>query len=478
METTMSASQALSDSTVDAKRLLAKGLAARLHQGNTGAPPGAAAVPVPGNTNRTASIANLPAEVYDVSLFPERKVMENMMGYLQGLGVKNHYFCRHTDVSRELMTVEGRECINYSGYNYLGIGGNQRVADAVKSAVDQYGASASASRIVAGNTDLHETLEAEMAEFLGTEACVVSVGGYQTNVTTIGYLCDRNDLILHDELVHNSIMTGCVLSGARRVPFPHNDYAALESLLRENRLNHRRVLIVTEGVYSMDGDIPDIARLVRLKKEYKALLMVDEAHSLGVIGATGRGVIEHFDLAPGDIDILMGTLSKTFASCGGFIAGRRELIDILKYFAPGLVLYSAGISPVSTAAALAALRVLRQEPARVEKLRENARFFVERARAAGLDTGLSRGSAVVPVMLHDDDLALRVVDRLMEQDGICVHAMLYPSVPKGAARLRFFLSAAHTHEQLAYTVDRLAARIAGREVREAVLTSRLPRVGG
>jgi 8-amino-7-oxononanoate synthase len=464
METPMSVSQALSNPAVDAKRLLAKGLAARLGPSGGGAFAGNAAKPAPGTvaTPRTASIADLPADVWDVRQFPERKVMEDMGRYFEAHGVKNHYFCRHTDVSREIMTVEGSECLNYSGYNYLGIGGDPRVANAVKAAVDQYGASASASRIVAGNTDLHETLEAEMAEFLGAEACVVSVGGYQTNVTTIGYLCDRSDLILHDELVHNSIMTGCVLSGARRVPFPHNDYAALETLLRENRMNHRRILIVTEGVYSMDGDIPDIARLVQLKKDYKALLMVDEAHSLGVIGATGRGVAEHFNLAPGDIDILMGTLSKTFASCGGFIAGRRELIDILKYFAPGLVLYSAGISPVSTAAALAALRVLRQEPERTEKLRRNAHFFIERARAAGLDTGLSDGSAVVPIVLHDDDLALRVVDQLMEHDAICVHAMLYPSVPKGAARLRFFLSAAHTQEQLAYTIDRLAARIAGR----------------
>jgi 8-amino-7-oxononanoate synthase len=459
----MSASQGLSNPAVDAKRLLAKGLAARLGRTGGGAFAGTAAIAAPGNTNRTASVADLPAEVYDVRQFPERKVMEDMGRYFAAHGVKNHYFCRHTDVSGEVMTVEGRKCLNYSGYNYLGIGGDLRVANAVKAAVDQYGASASASRIVAGNTDLHETLEAEMAEFLGAEACVVSVGGYQTNVTTIGYLCDRNDLILHDELVHNSIMTGCVLSGARRVPFPHNDYAALETLLRENRINHRRVLIITEGVYSMDGDVPDIGRLVELKKQYKALLMVDEAHSLGVIGATGRGVAEHFNLAPGDIDILMGTLSKTFASCGGFIAGRRELIDILKYFAPGLVLYSAGISPISTAAALAALRVLRDEPERAERLRENARFFIERARAAGLDTGLSQGSAVVPVVLHDDDLALRVVDQLMEHDAICVHAMLYPSVPKGAARLRFFLSAAHTQEQLAYTVDRLAARMAGRD---------------
>jgi 8-amino-7-oxononanoate synthase len=440
--------------------LLAKRLAARLRTRDDGTE-----APPKNGPARPASIAALPEEVYDVRQFPEHKVMDEMARYFEAHGVKNHYFCRHSDVSRETMTVEGRACLNYSGYNYLGIGGDRRVSDAVKSAVDQYGASASASRIVAGNTDLHETLEAEMADFLGTEACVVSVGGYQTNVTTIGYLCDRNDLILHDELVHNSIMTGCVLSGARRVPFPHNDYAALENLLRENRLNYRRVLIITEGVYSMDGDIPDIARLVELKKAYKALLMVDEAHSLGVVGATGRGVAEHFGLAPGDIDILMGTLSKTFASCGGFIAGRAELIDILKYFAPGLVLYSAGISPVSTAAALASLRVLRGEPERVALLRENAAFFISRARENGLDTGLSDGSAVVPIVLRDDDLALRVVDQLMEQDGICVHAMLHPSVPKGMARLRFFLSSAHTQDQLAYTIERLAARIAGKQGR-------------
>jgi 8-amino-7-oxononanoate synthase len=453
----MSNIQVLAETNTNASRLLAKGLAAGLRGGEAATPQ-----PPVGGGKRANSIASLPEEVYDVSKFPEHRAIEAMGRHLDSLAVGNHYFCRHTDVSRETMMVEGRQRLNYSGYNYLGIGGDRRISEAVKSAVDQYGASASASRIVAGNTDLHETLEAELADFLGAEACVVSVGGYQTNVTTVGYLCDRNDLILHDELVHNSIMTGCVLSGARRIPFPHNDCAALETLLRENRLNYRRVLIVTEGVYSMDGDIPDINRLVELKKAYKALLMVDEAHSIGVIGATGRGVAEHFGLLDGDIDILMGTLSKTFASCGGFIAGRRELIDILKYFAPGLVLYSAGISPISTAAALASLRVLREEPQRVSLLRDNARFFVARARAAGLDTGLSEGSAVVPVVLGDDDLALRVVDRLMEEDAICVHAMLYPSVPKGAARLRFFLNSAHNRSQLAYTVDRVAAQVAGR----------------
>jgi 8-amino-7-oxononanoate synthase len=233
----------------------------------------------------------------------------------------------------------------------------------------------------------------------------------------------------------------------------------LEALLKENRLSYRRVLIVTEGVYSMDGDIPDIARVIRLKKAYKALLMVDEAHSLGVIGATGAGVTEYCQIPHGSIDILMGTLSKTFASCGGFIAGRKELIDVLKYQAPGLVLYSAGLSPPNTAAALAALRILRQEPQRVEKLRDNARVFLSAARQAGLDTGMSHDSAVVPVILRDSDLALQLVHHLMGEDGICVHAMLYPSVPRDMVRLRFFLSSTHTKQQLAYTVERVAAHL-------------------
>jgi 8-amino-7-oxononanoate synthase len=438
----------------DTKRLLARGLVTDLisrerNQTNNG------------SVQRAHSLDSLPPEVYDVSKFPEQQTIAEMGKYFEGHNLKNNYFCCHTDVSRDTVTVEGRLHLNFSGYNYLGIGGDARVADAVKAVIDQYGTSASASRIASGNTDLHEILEKELADFVGAEACVVSVGGYQTNVSTIAYLCGRNDLILHDELVHNSIIAGCILSGARRIPFPHNDYTALETLLKENRRSYRRVLIVTEGVYSMDGDIPDIARVIRLKKAYKALLMVDEAHSLGVIGATGAGVTEYCQIPHGSIDILMGTLSKTFASCGGFIAGRKELIDMLKYQAPGLVLYSAGLSPPNTAAALTALRILRQEPQRVEKLRDNARFFLDAARQAGLDTGMSHDSAIVPVILRDSDVSLQLVHRLMSEDGIYVHAMLYPSVPRDMVRLRFFLSSTHTNQQLAYTVERVAAHLKG-----------------
>jgi 8-amino-7-oxononanoate synthase len=456
METQMS--NLLSHSGNDgAKRLFAKGLATDLLSRERNV------APKNGSVQQALSLDSLPEEVYDVNKFPEQQTISDMSKYFVLNKLQNNYFCCHSDISRDTVTVGGQHYLNFSGYNYLGIGGDPRVAAAVRAAVDQYGTSASASRIASGNTDLHEVLETEIAQFLGVEACVVTVGGYQTNVSTIAYLCGRNDLILHDELVHNSIITGCVLSGARRIPFPHNDYAALEVLLKDNRLAYRRVLILTEGVYSMDGDIPDIVRLVQIKTAYKALLMVDEAHSLGVIGERGAGVTEYCNLSPGSIDILMGTLSKTFASCGGFIAGQKKFIEMLKYLAPGLVLYSAGISPPNTAAALMALRILREEPQRVQKLRDNARFFVSASRQVGFDTGMSHDSAVVPVILRDGDLALQLVHRLMTEDRICVHAMLYPAVAKDMVRLRFFLSSSHTEQQLAYTVERVSTHL--REIR-------------
>jgi 8-amino-7-oxononanoate synthase len=421
----------------DQKRLLAKNLAAGLLAGK-----GSGGVSQTGR-NVIASVDTVPEEFYRFGDFPEFNAIADMRSYFERLELESNYFTAHTDVSRDTITIDGRTYINYSGYNYLGLSGDPRVAHAVKEAVDQYGTSVSASRIASGNIDLHETLEREIADMLGVDDCVVTVGGYIANVATIGYLCRSKDLILYDELVHNSIMSGCVLSGARRIPFPHNDYAVLESLLKEHRLSYERVLILTEGVYSMDGDVPDVARLIELKKKYKALLMVDEAHSFGVIGNRGYGVSEYCGVSNRDIDIVMGTLSKSFGSCGGFIAGSQDLIDMLEFYAPGLVLYSAGISPPNAAAALAALRIMREEPERVQRVQANARLFVERANAADLDTGPSHDSAVVPVILRDSDLALRLVQRLSE-DGISVHAMAYPVVPRDMVRLRFFITACHT----------------------------------
>src|SRR5688572_18156260 len=306
----------------------------------------------------SSSLEEIAEEFYRPDQFPIYKRLVAQEEVLRQLGVKNPYFNCHADVSRDTISIDGANYINYSGYNYLGLSGDPELNAAVTAAVERYGTSVSASRIVSGEIPLHRELETELAAFHGVEDAVVFVSGYGTNVSTIGHLFGPKDLLLHDGLIHNSAMTGCILSGARRMPFPHNDYDALERLLREHRTKHERVGILTEGVFSMDGDIPDLGRLIGIKARYKSLLMVDEAHSAGTIGATGHGLAEYCGVDPAGVDIWMGTLSKSFASCGGYIAGCRALTLNLRYTAPGGVLYSVGMSPANAAAALAALRKL------------------------------------------------------------------------------------------------------------------------
>ena len=280
------------------------------------------------------------------------------------------------------------------------------------------------------------------------------IGGYITNVTTIGHLFGPNDLIVHDALIHNSALTGSRLSGATAVTFPHNDWRALDALLAERRRRHRRALVLIEGVYSQDGDVPDLPRFIEVKRRHKAFLMVDEAHSLGVLGATGRGIGEHFGVDPQDVDLWMGTLSKTLASCGGYIAGGRELVRYLRYTAPGLI-YSVGMTPPNAASALASIRAMLAQPWRVAQLRERARLFLELAKVRGLDTGFSRDSAVIPVLVGSSSRSLLIAQALFER-GINVLPIFYPVVEESAARLRFFVTCAHTEEQIRFTVDAVA----------------------
>jgi 7-keto-8-aminopelargonate synthetase-like enzyme len=294
--------------------------------------------------DKSASSTNLkekkiPKEFYRFDLFPEFEQLQTHAKIMDNIGVKNPYFNCREDVSNNTVSINGKEYINYSGYNYLGLSGHPEINAAAKAAIDKYCTSASASRIVSGEFTLHRELEAEITKFTGTENCVVTVSGYGTNVSTIGHLMGPKDLILHDSLIHNSIMSGCLLSGARRVPFPHNDWQALDRLLSENRHRHEKTLVIIEGVYSMDGDIPDLPQVIEIKKRHKAFLMVDEAHSAGVLGKKGTGLAEHFGVDPAEVDIWMGTLSKAFASCGGYIAGSDALIQNLKYNAPGGILY-------------------------------------------------------------------------------------------------------------------------------------------
>ena len=406
---------------------------------------------------RAADVA-IPAEYYDVALFPDYVQLRKRLDMLETSGLGNPYFSVHEGVTNDRTTIGGREYVNFCSYNYLGMSGDPAVSAAAKMAIDRYGTSVSASRLVSGEKVVHGELERAIARFLGAEDAITFVGGHATNETTIGHLMKPGDLILHDALAHNSIYQGSLMSGARRRPFPHNDWQAADAVLRQHRHEYRRTLIVIEGVYSMDGDIPDLPRFVEVKNRHKALLMIDEAHSLGTIGAHGRGVGEYHQVDPADVDIWMGTLSKATGSCGGYIAGRKELVEYLKYTAPGF-LFSVGMPPAAAAAALASLERLQAEPERVGRLQQRSALFLALARERGLNTGMSKDSPVVPVILGNSILCIRLSKALFGR-GINVQPIVHPAVEESAARLRFFISALHTEEQIRYTVDALGEELA------------------
>ncbi|MCP5150266.1 MAG: aminotransferase class I/II-fold pyridoxal phosphate-dependent enzyme [Ectothiorhodospiraceae bacterium] len=374
------------------------------------------------------------------------------------LGIANPYFRLHERVARDTTVIGNREYVNFASYNYLDLCGHEAVSSAAKEAIDRFGTSASASRPVSGDRPIQRELEQALAAIHGAEDCVAFVSGWATNVTTLGHLFGPKDLILHDALIHNSATQGALLSGARRLPFPHNDWEALDAILRRERSRHERVVVVIEGIYSMDGDFPDLPRFIEVKRRHKAFLMVDEAHSLGVLGEHGFGIGEHFGIDPHDVDIWMGTLSKTLASCGGYIAGEGALVEYLKFTAPGF-LYSVGMAPPVAAAALAALNVMASEPERVARLHERSTLFYALASEAGLNTGHSAGYSVIPVIVGSSIKAARLSNALFER-GINVQPIIYPAVEERAARLRFFMSCAHTPEQIRSTVSVVAEELA------------------
>ncbi|MEV7417390.1 aminotransferase class I/II-fold pyridoxal phosphate-dependent enzyme [Streptomyces sp. NPDC089919] len=395
-----------------------------------------------------------PEEHTRIECFPEVTAHRERLAALTGLELPNPYFLVHERGLTDTTLVGGRELISFSGYNYLGMATDPRVAGAARAAIERYGTSASASRLLSGSRPLHRELDAELAELLGCEAAVTLANGHATNVTVIGHLVGPGDLVLHDALAHDSILQGCRLSGATRRPFPHNDAAALDALLGRVRDRYRRVLVVVEGVYSMDGDIADLPALIEVKRRHGALLMIDEAHSIGTVGTTGRGVGEHHGVDRTEVELWSGTLSKALASCGGYVAGSRAVVDYLRYTLPGFV-YSAGLTPADTAASLAAVRVLRAEPERVARLAANAALFTGLAREAGVDTGASRQTPVVPCIVGDSLRTLRLAEHLFRA-GVSVNPILYPAVPEELARLRFFVTSAHTPEQIRRTVAALA----------------------
>lgn len=410
-----------------------------------GAPTGLLGGVLGARGRKAPSFENLPG-------FEAIRLQQSLAGKI---GIPVPFYRLHEARAGVETVVEGAPCVNFTSYDYLGLNGHPRITAAVAEAAEKWGTSVSASRLTSGERPCHRALEGEIAGLYGAEAALLFVSGHATNVTTIGTMLGEGDLVIHDSLAHNSIVVGAQLSGAHRVNFPHNDMEALDRLLTQLRGQFRHCLIVTEGLFSMDGDGPDLARLVEIKNRHSAWLMVDEAHSLGVLGKTGRGLFEHAGIDPAEVDIWMGTLSKTLVSCGGYIAAPRALIDFLKYRAPGMV-YSVGLPATATVAALTALDLMLGEPERVAALHAAGGHFLARARGAGLNVGDSWGLAVTPIVLGDSLQTVMLSQRLIER-GYATVPVLPPGVPEKAARIRFFISAGHTRDQIDGVIDAMVA---------------------
>ncbi|MYZ45498.1 aminotransferase class I/II-fold pyridoxal phosphate-dependent enzyme [Schauerella aestuarii] len=396
----------------------------------------------------------IPEQHYRFHLHPGYQQLRIINDGAARMGVASPFFKVHEGTAGASTQIAGKSYVNYASYNYLDLSGDPEIAKAAKDAIDKYGTSVSASRLVSGERPIHRQLERELADLYEVDDSITFVSGHAANVSTIGHLFGPRDLVLHDELIHNSVLQGIQLSGARRLPFAHNDWEAVDIILSQQRRNFERVLIVVEGIYSMDGDYPNLPEFVDIKRRHHAFLMVDEAHSLGVMGKRGYGIREHFGLSGKDVDIWMGTLSKSLAGCGGYIAGESALVEHLKFLAPGF-LYSVGMPPSVAASSLAALRKMKREPDRVGLLQARGMYFLEQARAAGIDTGTSTGFAVIPAIAGSSLKAARASAELFKH-GINVQPILYPAVPEKAARLRFFVSCRHTEQDISTTVDLLA----------------------
>lgn len=394
---------------------------------------------------------------FDFTTLPEYEILKiwKAVGDITKIG--NPFYRLHDGRAGSTTSIDGRTIANFSSYDYLGLNGHPDIAAAAKDAIDRFGTSVSASRLSAGERQVHRDLEAALARLSGTEDAIAFVSGHGTNVSVIGELLGPEDLIVADAVIHNSIVEGAKLSGAKRILCPHNDLDAMERALRLNRARYRRALVVVEGLYGMDGDVPDLAGLIKLKRRYNAWLMVDEAHATGALGRTGRGVAEEQGVDPAEVEIWMGTLSKTLAAAGGYIAGSRGLIELLKYTSPGFV-FSVGLSPPVAAAAKAAVDVMMRESWRAAALRRNGQALLEKAKARGLDTGLSIGASVVPVIIGNSPQTVVLSERLLER-GFNVVPAVFPGVAENQARLRFFVTSEHTPEQIDAVIDAVAEEL-------------------
>ena len=355
------------------------------------------------------------------------------------------------------VAIEGKRVLNLCSNNYLGFANDERLCAAAKKAIDEYGAGPGAVRSIAGTQSIHIELERRIAKFKRAEAAISLQSGLYANLAVIPLLMGKEDVIFTDELNHASIIDGVRLTKALRVIFPHRDMTALKEKLEEHK-DIPKKLIITDGVFSMDGDLAPLPGIVELAEQYDAMVMVDDAHGEGVLGRSGRGIVDHFNLH-GRVDIEGGTFSKAFGSMGGYIAGSARLIDILRQRARPF-LFSSASTAADVAGCIAAIDILEESDEPVKKLWANGEYFQNRLKEFGFDTGETE-TPITPVMLGEADTAWAFSKRLFEED-VFATAIAFPTVPRGAARIRAMLSAAHTQEDLDFAIEKFA--LVGREL--------------
>jgi glycine C-acetyltransferase len=350
------------------------------------------------------------------------------------------------------LTVDGKNVLNFCSNNYLGLANHPRIVDAAKEATRKYGVGPAAVRSIAGTMDLHVQLEQRLAKFKGAEDVITFQSGFTANLGTISALVGKEDVIFSDRLNHASIIDGSRLSGAKIIPYEHNDPGALEDAIKDNASNFRRALIVTDGVFSMDGDIAPLPDLYEVAKKYDILFMVDDAHGEGVLGKGGRGIVDHFGLH-GKVDIEVGTMSKAFGVVGGMVAGDKIIIEWLRQRGRPF-LFSSAVTAPDAAACLAAVDLLEESTELVDKLWANAKYFKAEMKKLGFDTGVSE-TPITPVMLGEAPLAQQFSRELFEE-GVFAMSIGFPTVAKGKARIRVMISAAHDNDDLGKGLDAFA----------------------
>jgi len=353
------------------------------------------------------------------------------------------YFTPIQEVKGNKVKVDGKEMIMVGSNNYLGLMNHPRVMKAAQEAVDRYGVSTCGSRFLNGTLDIHIELEKKLAEFMKKEAALAFSTGFQTNLGIIPTLVGKADSVITDRMVHGSIVDACRLSYGKVYRFKHNDMADLEKVLSSLDKETGKLLVV-DGVFSMEGDLANLPKVVELSKKYKAKVMVDDAHGIGVMGKNGRGTCEHFGVED-DIDIVMGTFSKSVASLGGFVAGDAKIISYIKHFARSLI-FSASITPASVATALATVDIIQTDPERRERLWNITKKMKSGFQSMGYDTGPTE-TPIIPAIIGSDEMAF-MLWRLLREDGIFANPVIYPAVPKDQALIRTSYSATHTDEEL------------------------------